>query len=196
MVLPRRPRGLGTEVTTVKSALVALWLLTLPEGDPTAESFAGQMEKIGVRDAIVIASAAIDEHPVWSPDGKSLAANVDEKWVRIEIDGLKLERADWRGGKPVGLVHTRVDSPVDEPTVREWEQRARFDPRQIKTRSGTLIELRQGDLGTTFAIKRSGSKEEALWTTSMENCYGLALSPDDRYVAFVCEQTGVVVATP
>ena len=59
-----------------------------------------------------------------------------------------------------------------------------------------LSPLRQEDLGTEFVIKHKGSRPEVLWTTSMENCYGLALSPDDRYVAFVCEQSGVVVATP
>ena len=66
----------------------------------------------------------------------------------------------------------------------------------METRGGTRIELRQQDLGTQFVITPKGSKSEVLWTTDLENCHGLALSPDDKYVAFVCELNGVIVATP
>jgi len=180
----------------VKTTLIDSWLVLL-NGEPIPEALAGQMEKIGVRDAVVIASESVDERPVWSPDGKYLAAKVDQKWIRVEPDRLTLKRADWRGGQPVGVAHPPPDPvTIDESMIRSWERNARFDPRRIKTRNGTVIELRQEDLGTQFVIIRKGSKREVLWTTAMENCHSLALSPDDKYVAFVCEQTGVVVATP
>jgi Tol biopolymer transport system component len=155
------------------------------------------MAKIGVRDAIVIHSESVDEEPVWSPDGRYLAANVDGKWIRIEIDALALEEATWRGGRPVGLVRSKANgSSIEESTVRDWERHARFGPRVVTTRSGTTIELREEDLATRFVITSKGSQPETLWTSSMENCHSLALSPDDRYVAFICELNGVIVATP
>jgi hypothetical protein len=155
------------------------------------------MESLGVHEAIVLASAGVDEHPVWSPDGKYVAANVDEKWVRIEVDRLNLEQADWRNGRRVGLVRSHnAEVPIDETTVRGWEREARFDPRRIKTHTGTTIELRQDDLGTRFIVTRKGARPEVRWTTGLENCHGLALSHDDHYVAFVCEQNGVIIATP
>jgi Tol biopolymer transport system component len=161
------------------------------------DSLASQMSRLGVRDAVVLPSSAVDEQPVWSPDGKYLAANVYEKWIRIEIDRLALELADWRGKQPVGIARARGgDSPIEEAIVRSWERGARFDPRKVVTRSGTRIELRHEDLGTQFIVTRKGSKPETRWTTALENCHSLALSPDDRYVAFVCEENGVVVATP
>jgi len=179
----------------MKSATLLLLSLAITPVD--TDSLASQMLRLGVHDAVVIASGGVDEHPIWSPDGKYVAANVDEKWVRVEVDRLRLEKAEWRGGHSVGLVRSHTaEQPVDEAAVRAWQREARSDPRKVKTHSGTTVELRQNDLGTQFVVTRKGAKPEVRWTTELENCHGLALSPDDRYVAFVCEQDGVIIAVP
>lgn len=61
------------------------------------------MKRLGVRSALVIASQAIDEHPVWSPKGDALAVNVDGRWVELKLSPVTLEAATWRDNKPIGL---------------------------------------------------------------------------------------------
>jgi len=177
--------------------LYGFLLATALQTSAPPQSLASQMKQLGVRSALVISSQSVDENPVWSPDGRSLAINVEERWVHIEPDTLKLEKGEWHGGQPIGIAASTAEpKPMDEKTVRDWEGRARSDPRRVETRGGTTVELRQQDVGTQFVVTPKGSKSEVLWTTGTENCHGLALSPDEKYVAFVCELNGVIVATP
>ncbi len=142
----------------------------------------------------MIASQAIDEHPVWSPDGRYLAVNVDSKWSRIDLSTIHLVEKTWRKDQPIGAPdRPAAASKVRESTVRRWERSARSEPRKIVTRDGTTVELRQEELGTAFIISRKGGQPVTLWTSGMENCYGLALAPDDKSVAYVCEQNGILV---
>lgn len=153
-----------------------------------------EMQRLGVRTALLVASQAIDEHPVWSPDGRYLAVNVDAKWSRIDLSTVHLVEATWRKDQPIGAqTGPTHESRIREATVRKWEKSARFEPRRIVTQDGTTIELRQEELGTAFVITKKGGQPETLWTSGMENCYGLALSPDNRSVAYVCERNGILV---
>src|SRR5262249_54002241 len=56
---------------------------------------AEQMSHLGVEEALVIGSQSVDERPVWSPDGRYLAAKVDGKWVGVEPDSLRLKTGEW-----------------------------------------------------------------------------------------------------
>lgn len=157
---------------------------------------AEQMGRLGVGEALMIASEAVDGPPVWAPDGRYLAASVDGKWIGVEPDSVELVRGVWHGGEPIGTVasvNARV--PLNTSTVEEWRRHSRSDPRAITTRGGTRLELRRSGAGTEFVVTPVGSAAKIRWTTSSESCHGLALSPDDRFVAFVCEQNGVIVAT-
>jgi hypothetical protein len=156
-----------------------------------------QMSRLGVGEALVIGSQAVDGAPVWSPDGQYVAAKVGGRWVGVEPDSLELARGAWHGGQPVGTVASvNATVPLEARTAEEWGKNARSDASSVTTRDGTRLELRQTGTGTQFAVTAPGSAEKTRWTTSMESCHGLALSPDDRYVAFVCEKNGVIVATP
>ena len=153
-----------------------------------------EMHRIGVTSALVVASEAIDEHPVWSPKGDALAVNVDGRWVELKLSPVSIVAATWRRDKPIGAVKPTISpSAISESRVRAWEKSAHFDPRRVVTRDGTTVELRQEDLSTAFVITRKGGQPETLWTSGMENCYGLALAPDEQSVAYVCEQNGIVV---
>jgi Tol biopolymer transport system component len=159
--------------------------------------FASELDRLSVHEALVVASSAVDEEPVWSPDGRYLAANVDGKWLRIALADVKLEKGEWHGGASIGVAaRASSGTSLDEKTARDWKRSARFDPRSITTRNGTKLELRQVDLGTQFVVTKKGWQPETRWSTELENCHSLALSPDDRYVAFICEQNGVIVAIP
>jgi hypothetical protein len=77
--------------------------------------------------------------------------------------------------------------------IRTWARAAKFGARKVTSRDGTILELKQDDLGTSFVITKKGEKAETLWTSKLENCHSLALSRDERYVAFICELNGVIV---
>jgi hypothetical protein len=61
--------------------------------------------------------------------------------------------------------------------------------------TGVTVELAKEEIGTVFRITKKGSQPVILWRTALENCHSLALSPDDKLVAFICELNGLLVAT-
>jgi hypothetical protein len=153
-----------------------------------------EMQRLGVRSALVVASQSIDEHPIWSPDGRFLAVNVDGGWKRIDLSSIHLVAAKWRKDQPIGAPQPAADaSKIGESRVRNWQTSERFGPRRIVTREGTTVELKIGDLGTALILTQKGGQPETLWTSTIENCYGLAVAPDDKSVAYICEQNGVMV---
>ena len=155
------------------------------------------MKRLGVRSALVIASQAIDEHPVWSPSGNALAVNVDGRWVELKLDPIKLEAATWRGGVPIAVAKPSISpGSISEGKVRKWQQSEKFEPRKITMRGGKTVELKLEDVSTSFIVTQPFGSPKVLWRSSMENCYGLAVSPDGRHVAYVCELNGVIVTEP
>ena len=52
------------------------------------------MARMGLRDALVVQSQAVDEHPVWSPSGKQLAVNIEGQWLQIDLDSVALKPGD------------------------------------------------------------------------------------------------------
>jgi len=172
-------------------------LLTLA-GAPTEDAnsaLLAELRKLGVTSALVVSSQAIDEQPVWSPDGRQLALNIDEKWSAIDIGALRLRAGSWHNGEAIGVVDPRAPLvAVPEAEILAWQENARFDPRRVTTKTGMTVELAREELGTVFHIPKKGSKPEVLWRTSLENCHSLALSPDEKLVAFICELNGLLVA--
>jgi hypothetical protein len=160
-------------------------------------SLQAEMERLGVRSALVFASQTIDEHPVWSPKGDALAVNVDGRWVELKLAPVTLEAATWRGSQPIGIVKPPISpSSVSEGHVRDWERSAKFDPRKVILRDGKTVELRQEDLSTSLIVTPLGGATQIVWKSGLESCYGLAVSPDQRLVAYVCELNGVIVTEP
>jgi hypothetical protein len=152
-----------------------------------------ELERLGLRDVLLLPSQEIDESPVWSPDGRSVAVNLAGTWKRVSLSPIRLERAQWHGGEAIAVVESAVSSPVQESDVHEWQARGKGDPRRIVTSSGVSIELLPVDLGTRFLVSLAGQNPKVLWTTSLENCHSLALSPNERLVAFICELNGLLV---
>jgi hypothetical protein len=155
-----------------------------------------ELRRLGVTSTLVVSSQAIDEQPVWSPDGRQLALNVAETWSTIDLRALRLRAGTWHGGEAIAV----ADPPptlvaIPETEIRAWQENARFDPRRITTRTGVTVELAQEELGTLFQVTKKGSKPAVLWKTSLENCHSLALSPDEKLVAFICELNGLIVAS-
>ena len=153
-----------------------------------------EMKALGLRFALLVESQAIDESPVWSPDGRFLAINLDQKWSTLNVESVALRMGTWHDRNTIAVAHPPPAlQEVSGTEVGTWQKTARFDPHRLTTKTGVTIELAPEDLGTVFRVTSKGLEPEVLWKTSLESCHSLALSPDETLVAFLCELNGLVV---
>lgn len=163
-----------------------------PDTSVVFRSLDNELSRLDTRTALILPSQTVDEFPVWSPDGSRLAANVAGTWYAVRLDSLALGGATWRDSLVLGVLRSESGGSVGEaPEASDWQEAANFAPRSIRTERGTSIELRQEGMSTSFVIAQPNSEPETLWTSGSENCHSLTLSPDERYIAFICEMNGV-----
>jgi hypothetical protein len=67
-----------------------------------------------------------------------------------------------------------------------------FDGRKVITGDGIELELKLSGFSTALIITKNNNKK-ILWTSGVENCHSLSLSPNERYVAYLCELSDVVI---
>jgi len=186
--------GLGAGVTGL-----AVWMLLFSSyGAAGARAqqrgnMDSELKRLNVDTALVVVSQDIDEFPVWSPHGDFIAVQINGQWNKVELGMLALQEAKWRGSARLGVPSTPTQVPAPAGEIQLWKRTSKWRPRRMVTRSGLTIELRETDLGTSLRLARRGKKPEVIWTTDLENCHSLALSPDERYVAFLCELNGLAV---
>jgi Tol biopolymer transport system component len=154
----------------------------------------GELSRLNSDTALIVPSQGVDEFPLWSPDGRYLAANIEGKWFKIDLNHILLKEGSWRGNHKIGVIDSKSSlSGATEEEVEKWRASSKVSPRKSKTVAGTTIELRQSGLGVSLIITKKAEKSVTLWTTDMENCHSLVLSPDQKFVAFISELNGVVV---
>jgi hypothetical protein len=175
------------------AVLLALSCLTGFRSETEPGPLEREMQRLGVRSALVLRSQAVDEQPFWSPQGDALAINVEGAWKRLDFKSSTLTEGTWHGTEPIGLLSDPPLSPVPATDARAWSESGKTDPLEVVTAAGTRVKIEAEDLGSRFVISRKGEKPETLWSTTLESCHGLSLSPDQRLVAFVCELNGVIV---
>jgi hypothetical protein len=174
-----------------------LWLvagLLLGQVTPVASVglLGSEMARLNVREALIVASEAVDYAPVWSPKGDFLAANVEGRWSKVDLSRIRLEPGRWHD-QPIGVMSSKSSvSDVSEKEVKAWSRRGRPSQR-VRAKNGTVVELRAEGLGTSLTVTRKGGLPERLWTSGLETCHSLVLSPGEQFVAFIAELNGVVV---
>jgi len=152
------------------------------------------MRTLGVHTMILVESQAVDEMPLWSPDSRFVAANVEGKWYKFDTWAITaLEPAKWHGDE-IGAVRDDLRSNATVGQVKKWKSKSQSNPREAISRSGIKVQLtqRQEDLSTSFVISK-GSQKKTLWASGLENCFSPVFSPNEKYVAFICELNGVFV---
>ena len=180
-------------VPTTLVGAVGLLVASLCFASETSH-LSSQLKTLGLRFALLIESQAIDEEPVWSPDGRFLAVNMDGKWSRLDTESVVLTMGTWQDRKTIAVPHPPAElANVSEAEIRKWQKSAHSGPRAVTTKTGVEIELAPEGLGTAFRVTSPRREPEVLWTTGLENCHSLALSPDESLAAFLCEKNGLVV---
>lgn len=152
-----------------------------------------EMEKLGVDTAVIIGSPAIDDYPIWSKNSKFVAVNVMGEWIKFNLAIAALEPAGWLD-KKIG-----INTNQDAYSVLTPEESYAFDAmiedagRKIKTKHGFVVELQKTGLGTKLVFMHPTQVPVTIWKTAMESCFGLVLSPDEKYVAYLCASNGLFV---
>ena len=179
------------------SKLASLFLgILFAQVSPTTSlgTLRSEMDRLQVREALLVISQDVDKEPIWAPRGGFLAVNVDGKWTKVNLLSIRLERGTWHGDQAIGVVASKSSlSTMSRQEVKAWSRASRPDTRRVQARNGTVVELRQDELSTSLLITRKGEATERRWTSGLENCHSLALSPDEQFVAFIAELNGVVV---
>ena len=174
-------------------AICVLGLATLPLFGETPR-LVSEMKALGLRFALLVESQAIDESPVWSPDGRFLAIHLDQKWSTLNVESIALRMGTWHDRNTIAVAYpTPALQDVAGTDVRTWQTNARSDPHRLTTKTGVTIEVAPEGLGTAFRVASKEREPEVLWKTSLESCHSLALSPDETLAAFLCKLNGLVV---
>jgi hypothetical protein len=131
----------------------------------------------------------------WSPDSKSLAFKLNGTWLRCDLDQLQLKRYKWRNNQDVAGPRVQaIYPPMAAAELKEWASCSQEESRGVKVLGGPALQLLQQDGGSvTFRITFQDGKVTDLWTTNQEDCQALCLSPDQKWVAFLCSTHGVAV---
>jgi hypothetical protein len=184
---------LGRELIPI-ALIFELAVLCLIPGASRPLSLDQELARLRTDTVLVFPATSLDGPPSWSPDGDYLIQRLDEDWFKVDLRHMSLGLSTWRRDHPIGVLQSQ--SSISHPTpqeVRAWTAGSKSQPRLVRTTSGLTIELRQEDLGTLLVVTPKNGSPDFLWATDMENCHSLALSPDEKHVAFISELSGIVV---
>ncbi|MCP3933256.1 MAG: hypothetical protein GY705_29650 [Bacteroidetes bacterium] len=153
-----------------------------------------ELERLNIESALIVNSQGVDEYPLWSKDGNTLAANIMGQWFTVNLKDLVLAEAKWRKGKKLGVLNSGFSvSKVESTEILPWKAHNREPTRFFKSKKETQISLKQNGFSTVFTIQIRGGQEEIIWTSDSENCHSIVPSPDEKFITFICEMNGVLV---
>jgi hypothetical protein len=137
----------------------------------------------------------IVDPPRWSPDSKSIAFKLDGKWVRCDLDKLQVKRFKWRNNQDVAAPQgIPAYAPIPDEVWKAWSFCPEEVSRAVKVLGGPQIDLlADSNGGVSLRFTHQGGQVQETWTTRMEDCQALCLSPDQKWVAFLCGSHGIAV---
>lgn len=178
-----------------KQILLGLPLLFSAAHAQQLQSLDKELNRIGTETALIMPAQDVQEYPLWSPQGDSVAVNIQGAWQKIDLSLISLKPSSWPAGQRIGVINSSSISGAAREEIGLWRKGSRLNPQRVTTKSGTRVEFKLDDLRatTSMVITARGKKPLVLWTGAMENCHSLVLSPDESYVAFISEMTGLLV---
>jgi hypothetical protein len=177
-----------------KIYIIILTVLTFNVfGQDKMKNLNSEMTRLKTKTALIVQSQAIDEYPLWSPNSDFVACNIEGKWYKFRLTNIDLTDAKWRG-QTIGVLTTKdAYSEMTTKEKDEFEKLSKFNPREVETKNGTKVELKVEGMTVSLVVTKKGGKAKKLWTSGGENCHSLVLSPDEKYVAYLCEMNGLLI---
>lgn len=146
-----------------------------------------EIERHNIRTTLMWSSMGIDDHPIWSPDSRTIAVNEMGTWITINLDETIIQEADWHN-KFIGLNASEVSEILDDSLIDVYKTATQHEPRKITAANGDVFELRMTGFRTAFY-----QNNKRKWLSSGENCHSLSLSPDGKYLAYIAELNGLMI---
>jgi len=172
---------------------VFLLFAVLPVTAQAQTNLETEMQRLQIDTALVLPSQAIDERPVWSPDSRYLAVNVQGEWHKLDTRQLSLQSAKWHG-KQIGATSGKPPIlPLTDGEMNAWAKTSRHGALRVQIDASTSAEFRHEGLRTSLVLTRKGNKPTVLWKSDLESCEELSVSPNNQYLAYICETNGVFV---
>ena len=172
---------------------IFILLLTISACSGQKGSLDTELNRLNAETVLIIQSQAIDEYPLWSDSSDYIGCNIMGKWHKIRLTDIQLQEAIWKNQK-IGVLTTQdALSEMTAKEVKEFKKVSKFQPREVTTSDGTKIELKMDGMSVSLIITKKGQDSKILWTSGGENCHSLTVSPDEKYVAYLCEMNGLLV---
>lgn len=100
-----------------------------------------EMARLHIHTALLIPSQAVDEFPVWSPDSRFLAANVEGKWFKLDTSKVQLQEATWHGQR-IGAVGSKPKlQSLTSQEAAEWAKQVQHGGSNVTGESGVRAEM-------------------------------------------------------
>lgn len=177
----------------MKSAWVFLTPLLVIVAFAQAGSPLGtEMTRLNVHTVLLVPSQVVDEFPVWSPDSRFLAVNIEGKWFKLDTTKVELREANWHGQRIGTVVTEPTLEPMTDEKAAEWRKQVRHGDSNVTGKSGVRAEMQHHELSSSLVVSQ-GRNSSVIWKSEMENCGALSLSPSGSYLAYICETNGVLV---
>jgi hypothetical protein len=146
------------------------------------------MGSLKVNTALIFPSQAVDDSPLWSPDSRYLAGNVQGSWYKVQIGSIQLKPARWHDHSIGVIADGEKFEKSTEQEVKSWAVRANG-----ATRKTVITAAVEQDGLSSALVLTNGKRKVTLWRSDVEACGGLTQSPDGRFVAYICETNGILV---
>jgi hypothetical protein len=173
--------------------LILLFAFSVPCLAQEKGTLDSELDRLNTKTALIIQSEAIDEYPLWSDDSDYIGCNIMGEWYKLRLIDIQLQEATWRN-QTIGVLTTEdALSSMTKKEVKDFKKVSKFQPREVTTADGTKIELIMEGFSVSLVVTKKGQDPKTYWTSGGENCHSLTISPDEKYVAYLCEMTGLLV---
>lgn len=175
------------------ACIILFTILTINAYGQRLKDLNSEMTRISTETALIIQSQVIDEYPLWSPNSDLIACNIQGEWYKFELTNINLADIQWHG-QTIGMLTTQdAYSKLTDEELKAFEKVSKLNPREVTTKNGTKIELKLEEMTVSLIVTKKGEKANVLWTSGGGNCHSLVLSPDEKFVAYLCELTGLLI---
>ncbi len=157
------------------------------------EKITEQLAEIGAKTALIVQSQAIDEHPIWSPDGEILGVNVMGTWWGLHVNDIELQPATWHQQTIAMWAGGPEAIELTDQQVASFRHPVTPSAREVTTKTGSTVALKPKGLGVEFSVSGNDGRD-VWWTSELSTCFALTLSPNEKYVAYICPSNGLFIA--
>lgn len=181
-------------MTNIIFKALILIITTISFTSCTKKTLSNQMAKLNVNTTLIVAHHAMNEFPLWSPESDFVASKIDGNWFKFSLKNIKLNEAVWVNQK-IGVLTNKNGKavfPLSEKEKSQFVRRVMHNGRGAITRHGTGFELSLEELSSSLIITKNGTRQ-AVWKSDFDNCHSLSLSPNEEYIAYICELSGLFV---